>query len=58
MTQSGNFWLHPHNCRSYGKDEKCNMKILADKHEENNPLGKSRRAREDNIKMDLRGVGY
>jgi hypothetical protein len=34
------------------------MKILADKHEENNPLGKSRRAREDNIKMDLRGVGY
>ena len=43
-------------CSTYGK-RRVAIRALVGKPEGGKPLGKPRRRREDNIKMDLRGVG-
>jgi hypothetical protein len=44
-------------CSTYG-ERRCEYRILVEKPEERRPLGTPRRRREDNIKMDLREVGW
>jgi len=43
-------------CGAYGGGERC-AQVLVEKPEGKRPLGRPRRRREDNIKMDLRAVG-
>jgi len=43
-------------CSAYGGGERC-IKVLMGKSEGRRPLGRPRRRREDNIRMDLREVG-
>jgi len=43
-------------CSGHGRDEKYN--ILVVKPERNRPLGRSRRRWEDNIRMELREIGW
>ena len=44
-------------CSTYGEIQKC-IQSLVGKLESKRPLGRPRRRWEDNIKMDLREVGY
>jgi hypothetical protein len=43
-------------CRAYGGEQRC-IKVLVGKPEGKGPLGRPKRRRVDNIKMDLQEVG-
>jgi hypothetical protein len=45
-------------CSTHGRGERrCVYRILVGGHEGKRPLGRPRRRREDNIKIDLRDIG-
>jgi hypothetical protein len=44
-------------CNMHGRDKKC-TKIFIGRHEEKRPLERPRRRWEDNIKMDIKEIGW
>jgi len=45
-------------CSAYGGEARGVYRVLVGKPEEKRPLGRPRRRWEDNIKMDLKNVGF
>jgi hypothetical protein len=50
--------LHKHSCSTNGRERRNAYRILVGKPEERRPLGRPRRRLVENIKIDLREIGW